>query len=68
MLKRGADVLEVENERPCKRKHVVCPDEDDMDWLKCEIKECMKEMAEDLRGNVEYSLLEELRLDIEELS
>ena len=44
------------------------PDEDNMDWLKCEIKECMKEMAENLRGNAEYSMLEELHLDIEELS
>jgi hypothetical protein len=37
----------------------VFTDEDDMDWPKREIsdiKECMKEMAEHLRGNVEYRL------------
>jgi len=41
-----------------------------MDWLKheiSEIRECMKEIAEHLRGNVEYRL-EELRLNIQELS
>jgi hypothetical protein len=47
---------------------------DDVDWLKHEIsdiKERVKEMADHLRGNVEYRL-EELptrsRLDIQELS
>jgi hypothetical protein len=42
----------------------------DVDWLKHEIsdiKECVKAMAEHLRGNVEYRL-EELRLDIQEWS
>jgi hypothetical protein len=69
-LKRDADVLEIEDERPFKRKRVAFTNNDDMDWLKhqiSEIRECMKEIAEHLRGNVEYRL-EELRLNIQELS
>jgi hypothetical protein len=89
-LKRDADVLEVEDERPSKKKCVAFTNKDvakntsnpslkqdavaltdkDVDWLKHEIndiKECVKAMAEHLRGNVEYRL-EELRLDIQEWS
>jgi len=69
-LKRDAGVLEIEDERPFKRKRVASTNNDDMDWLKhqiSEIRECMKEIAEHLRGNVEYRL-EELRLNIQELS
>jgi hypothetical protein len=69
-LKRDADVLEIEDERPFKRKRGAFTNNDDMDWLKHqirEIREGMKGIAEHLRGNVEYRL-EELRLNIQELS
>ena len=107
-MKWDADVLEVEDEHPLKKKHVAFTNKDvakarcqtltskqlywlkfcqnasnpspkqdaaaltdkDVDWLKheiSEIKECMKAMAEHLRGNVEYRL-EELGLDIQEWS
>jgi hypothetical protein len=57
-LKRDADVLEVEDERPFKKKLVAFINNDDMDWLKHEIsdiKESMKEIAEYLGGNLDYS-------------
>lgn len=58
LLKRDADVLEVEDERPFKKKLVAFINNDDMDWLKHEIsdiKESMKEIAEYLGGNLDYS-------------
>jgi hypothetical protein len=69
-LKRDADILE--DERPLKKKRgaFTNKDEDDVDWLKHEIsdiKDCLKDIAEHLRGNVEYRL-EELRLDIQKWS
>ena len=68
--KRDADVFEVEDERPFKKKRLAFTNEDDINWLKQEIggiKESVKEIAEHLRGNVEYRL-EELRMDIRDLS
>ena len=69
-LKRDAEVLDAEDECPFKKKRLAFTNNDDIDWLKheiCDIEGCMKEMAECLRGNVEYRL-EELRLDIQEWS
>jgi hypothetical protein len=68
--KRGAEVFEIEDERPFKKRRLAFTNEDDIDWLKHEIgdiKESVKEIAEHLRGNVEYRL-EELRMDIQDLS
>jgi hypothetical protein len=51
LLKQDADVLEVEDERPFKKKFVAFINNDEMDWLKHEIsniKESMKEIAEHL--------------------
>ena len=45
-----------ENERPCKGSASFLPMK--MTWIGeiSDIKECMKEMAEHFRGNVEYGL------------
>ena len=59
--KRGAEAFEIEDEHPFKKRHLAFTNEDDINWLKHEIsdiKESVKEIAEHLRGNVEYGLKE----------
>jgi hypothetical protein len=66
-LKRDSNSLDVADDRPLKRKRLMAINDDDMDWFKGEvsdIKVCIREIAEHLRGDVDVKLDELLASDI----
>jgi hypothetical protein len=63
----SVEVLEVADERPFKKRRVTFDDMDRLNREMGDIKEGMKEIAEHLRGDVDYRL-EEILQYVRELS